>query len=228
MDFLARSPQIVHTPVALIITGAVFELIGRTIDLGVVAQGGVRHADPGNAGRRPRRALGRAASERAEKGKGCPSRRWMRTRISASWTWWIAAAAVLARMLAGRLKVARGPAAGLALMLHLAAAVTVAMAAHRGGVLVYEHAAGCDSTGSRPLGPSPSRIASGRTRATPVAGLLLLGRVGRRSLPCFSRCRFSTSRCPWGPNSRAHRSAQGSRKRHLLSKARAPGRHEKK
>ena len=50
-------------------------------------------------------------------------------------------AAVLARSLAGRAGAARGLVATLALLLQLAAAVTVGITARRGGPLVYEHGA---------------------------------------------------------------------------------------
>ena len=158
MDFLAPfHPQIVHTPVALIITGAVFELIGRTIDIAWWRKAAFAMLILGTLGAGLAVLSGEPASERAEKGQGVPEQAVDAHEDLGKLTWWIAAAAVLARMLAGRLKVARGPAAGLALMLHLAAAVTVAMAAHRGGVLVYEHAAGVRLHGKPVLSGRPHR-----------------------------------------------------------------------
>jgi len=49
---------------------------------------------------------------------------------------------VVTRALAGRAGPARAAVAGLALLLHLAAATTVGIAGYRGGLLVFEHGAG--------------------------------------------------------------------------------------
>ena len=55
---------------------------------------------------------------------------------------------MLTRALAGRLGAARTAVAGLALLLHLAAATTVGIAGYRGGHLVFEHGAGVKMGGT--------------------------------------------------------------------------------
>jgi hypothetical protein len=55
---------------------------------------------------------------------------------------WVGLGAVAARAVAGSVGNARAAVAGLALLLHIGAAVTVGVAGFRGGRLVYEHAAG--------------------------------------------------------------------------------------
>ena len=57
-------------------------------------------------------------------------------------TLWLGLGAVVTRAVAGRLGAVRAAVAGLALLLHLAAAVTVGIAGYRGGLLVFEHGAG--------------------------------------------------------------------------------------
>src|SRR3989442_13011091 len=123
MDFLAPfHPQIVHTPVALIITGAVFELIGRTIDIAWWRKAAFAMLILGTLGAGLAVLSGEPASERAEKVQGVPEQAGDAHEDFGKLTWWIAAAPALPRLLAGRRRGARRPAAGLAPMPHRPAA----------------------------------------------------------------------------------------------------------
>jgi uncharacterized membrane protein len=63
------------------------------------------------------------------------------------------------RAIAGRTGRARPMVAGLALVLHLAAAVTVGLAAHLGGELVFEHGARVKVNGQPVVSPQPGHEA---------------------------------------------------------------------
>ena len=139
MGFLAQfHPQIVHMPIALIIVALFFELVGRFVGLewwrkaafallilGVLAAGAAV-------------LTGRGAGHDAER-QGAPEQAVDRHEDIALLTLWLGIAAVVARAVAGRTGRARPAVAGLGLALHLAAAVTVGVAAHLGGELVFEH-----------------------------------------------------------------------------------------
>jgi hypothetical protein len=70
-------------------------------------------------------------------------------------TLWLGLAAVAGRAVAGRTGAARPVVSGLALALHLATAVTVGVAAHRGGALVFEHGAKVHVNGRPVVTPTP-------------------------------------------------------------------------
>ena len=139
MEFLAQfHPQIVHMPIALIIVAFFFELVGRFVDLewwrkaafallilGVLAAGAAVLS-------------GRGAGHEAER-QGAPEQAIDRHEDIAQLTLWLGIAAIVARAVAGRTGRARAAVAGLGLALHLAAAITVGVAAHLGGELVFEH-----------------------------------------------------------------------------------------
>jgi uncharacterized membrane protein len=141
MDFLAPfHPQIIHTPIVLIIVSLVFDLVGRALDrewwrkaalamlvLGVLGAGGAVLS-------------GLPAGEAAEH-RGVPEAAVDAHEEMAVLTLWLGVATLVARLGAAKLASVRGPLAGLALLLHVATATTVAVAAHRGGMLVYHHGA---------------------------------------------------------------------------------------
>jgi len=133
-------PKIVHFPVALILAGAVFELIGRAVSLEWWRKAAFAMLIAGVLGAGLAVASGLQAEEPVEH-QGVPDTAIEAHEEVALLTLYLGIAAVLARLLAGRLRGGRALVSGLALVLHLAAAVTVGIAAHRGGLLVYDHGA---------------------------------------------------------------------------------------
>ena len=141
MEFAgAFHPQIVHTPVALIIIAALFELIGRATDIEWWRKAAFAMLVVGVLGAGAAVLSGREAGEAAEHQGVAESAVDAHEDIAIA-TLWIGIAAVLARALAGRAGRAKAAVGLLALGLHLAAAVTVGIAGYRGGKLVYEHGA---------------------------------------------------------------------------------------
>ena len=140
-------PAIVHTPIALIIVGAIFELVGRALDrewwrkaafamliVGVLAAGLAVLS-------------GREAEENVER-QGVAQHAIEEHEEMALLTLWLGLGAVVTRAVAGRLGPVRAAVAGLALLLHLAAAITVGVTGFRGGSLVFEHGAGVKMGGT--------------------------------------------------------------------------------
>lgn len=141
MEFLAPyHPVIVHAPVALIITAAVFELVGRAADLEWWRKAAFALLVIGVLGAGIAVLSGKEAGELAEK-QGVPEEAVDAHEDIAVLTWWLGLAAVVTRALASRVAAARSFLPGIALLLQLAVAVTVGVAAYRGGRLVYEHGA---------------------------------------------------------------------------------------
>jgi uncharacterized membrane protein len=125
-------PAIVHTPIALIIFGAVFELMGRALDNEWWRKAAFAMLIVGVLGAFLAVSSGGPAGDHEEIAK-----------ISL----WLGIAAVLTRALAGRMGAARAAVGALALLLHLGAATTVGIAGYRGGRLVFEHGAGVRVSG---------------------------------------------------------------------------------
>ena len=139
MGFLAQfHPQIVHMPIALIIVALFFELVGRFVDLEWWRKAAFALLILGVLAARAAVLSGRGAGHEAER-QGAPEQAVDRHEDIAMITLWLGIAAVVARAVAGRAGRARTAVAGLGLALHLAAAVTVGVAAHLGGELVFEH-----------------------------------------------------------------------------------------
>ena len=133
-------PQIVHAPIALIVVGALFELIGRATDLEWWRKAAFAMLVVGVLGAGAAVLSGEAAGEAAEK-QGVAENAVDAHEDVAKVALGIGIAAVIARWLASRTGRAQAAVGLLALGLHLAAAVTVGLAGHRGGKLVYEHGA---------------------------------------------------------------------------------------
>jgi uncharacterized membrane protein len=146
-------PQITHAPIVLIIVGAIFELIGRAVDLdwwrkaafamlifGVLAAAGAVWS-------------GNEAGEAAEK-QHVPEAAIESHEDMGKLTLWLGLAAVIARFFAGRIRATRRVLPGVALVLHLAAAVVVGIAAHRGGMLIFQHGAGVHLSGAPAAAPA--------------------------------------------------------------------------
>ena len=142
MDALAPfHPAIVHTPIALIIVGAVFELVGRATDRDWWRKAAFAMLIVGVLGAGLAVLSGRAAEEGVEDQK-VATHDIEEHEEMALLTLWLGLGAVVTRAVAGRLGAARAAVAGLGLLLHLAAGVTVGVAGYRGDLLVFEHGAG--------------------------------------------------------------------------------------
>ena len=148
MDALAPfHPAIVHTPVALIIVGAAFELAGRALDREWWRKAAFAMLVVGVLGASLAVLSGRAAEEGVEE-QGVSKEAIHEHEEMALLTLWLGLGAVVTRAVAGRLGAVRPLVAGLALLLHLAAATTVGIAGYRGGLLVFEHGAGVKTGGT--------------------------------------------------------------------------------
>jgi len=134
-------PAIVHTPIALIIVSAVFELAGHALDREWLRRAAFAMLVVGVLGAGLAVLSGHGAEEAVEH-QGVAKEAIHEHEEVAQFAWWLGLAAVVSRAVAGRVGAARAAVAGLALLLHLAAAVTVGIAGYRGGVLVFEHGAG--------------------------------------------------------------------------------------
>ena len=151
-------PLVVHGPIVLIVMGALFELTGRALDLEWWRKAAFAMLVLGTLAAFAAVLTGNDAESAAEK-QGVPEEAIEAHESLANPVPWVALAAVLARALAGRAGALRGVLAGLGLVLHLGAAVLVGLAAHRGGVLVYQHGAGVRPVASSPA--SHDRLAPG-------------------------------------------------------------------
>ena len=140
MNSIPLHPLIVHTPVAMLIVSALFELVGRATDVAWWRKAAFAMLIVGVLGAAAAVRTGEEAGEAAEK-HGVPEQAVDAHEEMAVVTLWVGVAAVLARAVAGRMGPLRGGVAGLALVLHLAAAVTVGITGYRGGRLVFEHGA---------------------------------------------------------------------------------------
>lgn len=143
MEFLAPyHPAIVHAPIALIVISVLFDLVGRATDLAWWRRAAYAMLILGVMGAAFSVLSGRAAAEIAANHQGVPQEPIGEHAQVAYLTLWVGLAAVIARALAPRLGGARAAVSGLALLLHLAAAVLVMSTGYRGGELVFDHGAG--------------------------------------------------------------------------------------
>jgi uncharacterized membrane protein len=141
MEFLAQfHPQIVHGPIALILIAALFEVVGRIVGLDWWRKAAFALLILGVLGAGLAVLSGQEAGKAAEH-QGVPEQPVDEHEETARIALWLGIAAVVTRAIAGRTGQARAVVAGLALVLHLATAVTVGIASHLGGELVFEHGA---------------------------------------------------------------------------------------
>jgi len=153
MEFLAPfHPQITHVPIVLIPLAFLFELAGRALDRDWWRKAALATLVAGVIGAWLSVQSGHGAEETADK-QGVPQEAIDEHEEMATLTLWLSLAALAARAVAARTgRGAPDPASpgarawsavviGLGLALHLAASITVAVAAHRGGRLVFEHGA---------------------------------------------------------------------------------------
>jgi uncharacterized membrane protein len=139
-------PAIVHTPIALIIVSAVFELMGRALDSEWWRKAAFAMLIVGVLGATLAVLSGTVAGDHAEH-QGVSQEALDEHEEIATMALWLGLGAVVTRAVAGRLGAARAAVAGLALLLHLASATTVGIAGYRGGRLVFEHGAGVKVSG---------------------------------------------------------------------------------
>jgi uncharacterized membrane protein len=156
-------PAIVHTPIALIIVGAAFELLGRALDSEWWRKAAFAMLIVGVLGASLAVLSGNEAGEHAER-QGVSEQAVDEHEEIALLALWLGLGAVVTRAAAGRLGAARAAVAGLALLLHLAAAVTVGIAGFRGGRLVFEHGAGVKVGGELLAIPEGKQGGSGGAR----------------------------------------------------------------
>ena len=162
MEFLAPfHPQITHGPIVLIIVAFLFEIAGRMLDRDWWRKAAFAMLVLGVVSAYLAVQSGEGASEAAEK-QGVPEQTVDAHGDLGKLALWFGLGAVVARALAGRMGPVRGAVAGLGLALHLVAAVTVGIAAHRGGQLIFEHGAGVRVHGRLlQVGPPPAQHEAG-------------------------------------------------------------------
>jgi len=135
-------PQIVHTPIALLIFSAFFAILGRLFDRDWLRKASVLLLVFGFLGAFVAVNSGQATHEIAEHKQGVPEDAVDAHGDMGRMTLYLSGGALLVLAIASR---ASGGVAGalgvLALLLQLGAAVTVGIAGKRGGDLVFEHGA---------------------------------------------------------------------------------------
>ncbi len=142
MEFLAPfHPQITHGPIVLIIVAFLFEIAGRLLDRDWWRKAAFAMLILGVVGAFLAVQSGEGASDGVEK-QGVPEKTVDAHGDLGKLALWFGLGAVVARAIAGRMGPVRAAVSGLGLALHLVAAVTVGIAAHRGGQLIFEHGAG--------------------------------------------------------------------------------------
>lgn len=148
MEFLAPfHPQLVHFPIALIIVGLLFEVVGRLTDLDWWRKAAFAMLILGVLGAGAAVLSGDEAGEKAEHA-GVAEAPIDAHEDVAKLTLWLGIAAVVARAVAGRTGSARAAVGALALLLHVATAGALVLTGFRGGKLVYEHGANVKVSGA--------------------------------------------------------------------------------
>jgi uncharacterized membrane protein len=133
-------PQLVHTPIALLMFSALFMLVGRLTDGGWWRRAAVAMLIIGFLGGVVALKSGEGAGDRAED-QGVPGHAVDAHEDMARVTLILAGGALVLLGVAARVKSAAGVLNTLALLLQIGAAVAVGVTGHRGGRLVYEYGA---------------------------------------------------------------------------------------
>ena len=142
MDFLGPfHPQLIHAPIVLLIVSFVFDVVGRAFDLSWWRKAALAMLVLGVLAGGVGVLSGEAASESAEQRQGIPEETVDHHGDTAKLAVWLALGALVTRAAVRSVGKARGAVTALSVLLHLSAAVTVGVAAHRGGQLVYVHGA---------------------------------------------------------------------------------------
>lgn len=143
MNFLGPfHPQIVHTPVALLVFSAFFALVGRIMDRDWLKKTSVLLLVFGFLGAFLAVQSGEPAHRVPERQQGVPEQAIDTHEMLGERTMYLAGLALVALFIASRLKGgAAATVGGLGLILQLLAAGCVAYTGYLGGKLVYDHGA---------------------------------------------------------------------------------------
>ena len=135
-------PQIVHTPIVLLIFSAFFGVLGRLLDRDWLRKTSVLLLVFGFLGAFLAVQSGKPAHRVPEHQQGVPERLIDDHETKGEWTMYMSLAALVLVILASRLKGGLQNAVSLlALLVLVLAAVCVGVTAKLGGALVYEHGA---------------------------------------------------------------------------------------
>ena len=143
-------PLVVHFPVVLILVSLLFEIVGRATDgpwwrkasLAMLVIAVVAGIVAGYTGE--------LAADHAEKIQRIAEDTVDSHGDLAKLSIWLAGGALAARLAEAGMGTLRGVVSLVALLLQLASAVTIGVAGHRGGLLVYRHGAGV-TVGDQPV-----------------------------------------------------------------------------
>ena len=143
LSFLGQfHPQIVHTPIVLLIFSAFLALVGRLMDRDWLKKASVVLLVFGFLGAFCAVQSGKPAHRVPEHQQGVPEKDIDTHEMMGERTMYLAGLALVALFAASRLKGGAAAAVGgLGLILQLLAAGAVGYAAHLGGQLVYQHGA---------------------------------------------------------------------------------------
>jgi len=142
MEFIGQfHPQIVHLPIVLLVFAALFDMVGRFVDAAWWRKASMALLVFAVAAGVCGILSGEQASEVAEERQGIAESVVDGHGDLAKIAIWVAGAALAARLVEIGVTGMRSAVGVVALLLELAAAVTVGVAAHRGGQLVYRHGA---------------------------------------------------------------------------------------
>ena len=170
MDFLGPfHPQIVHTPIALLIFSAFFAIVGRLFDRDWLRKSAMLMLVFGCLGAYFAIESGKPAHRVPEHEQGVPEEAIDEHAAIAHNTFKFAVAALIAYAIATRLK--GGPKkvlVGTGLVLQVLAAVGVGLAGKEGGELVYEHGANVHVAGE--LVKTPGFVPRKRGQRPPAPG----------------------------------------------------------
>lgn len=156
-------PQIVHTPVALLVFSALFAIAGRLFDREWVRKASVLLLVFGFLGAFAGVQSGQPAHRDPEHEQGVPEEAIDAHAAAGRYTLYVAGAALVAYAAATRLSGGAASAVTtLALLLQVAAAVLVGLAGKRGGELTYQYGANVRVGGVlvKPAGAGPGAHAA--------------------------------------------------------------------
>jgi uncharacterized membrane protein len=166
MELLGQlHPQIVHTPVALLVFSAFFALVGRLFDREWMRKASVLLLVFGYLGAFVAVQSGKVAHRVPEHRQGVPEKEIDEHAEFGRYTMWVSGAAVVAYAVATRVPAgAAGAVGALALLLQLAAAVLVGVTGYRGGELTFEYGANVKVGGVLVKNPGAAAADSARAR----------------------------------------------------------------
>jgi len=135
-------PQIVHTPVVMLIFSAFLALVGRLYDREWLRKTSVFMLVFGFLGAYLAVQSGKVAHRVPEHQQGVPEHDIDEHGAAGEWVMYLSGGALVVMFIASRVQGGAASALGLlALLVQLCAAAAVSVAAYRGGKLVYEHGA---------------------------------------------------------------------------------------